>query len=37
MSIPLAFAAMCEGTVELEDSIASLTQKLSQIERASQK
>jgi hypothetical protein len=37
MSIPLAFAATFEETAELEDSIVSLTQRLAQVERASQK
>jgi hypothetical protein len=38
MSIPLAFATTGhEGTIELEDSIASLSQKLAQVERSNQK
>jgi hypothetical protein len=34
MSIPLAFATTLEEAVELEDSIASLTQRLAQVERS---
>jgi hypothetical protein len=38
MSIPLAFASTAhEGTVELEDSIVSLAQKLAQVERSNRK